>query len=49
MVGTATGLEDPADCPSAAEDGEVLPILVDPGTEGGPAVVDLSRDCGLLL
>ena len=35
MVGTATGLIDPANSPSAAEDGEVLPVLVDPGTEAG--------------
>ena len=31
MVGTATGLIDAADIPLAAVDGEVLPVLVDPG------------------
>ena len=37
MVGTASGLIDPANSPSATVDGEVLPILVDPGTKTGRA------------
>ena len=37
-LGTASGLIDPANSPSTAEDGVVLPILVDPGSKIGRAL-----------
>jgi hypothetical protein len=37
VVGTATGLVDPANCPAAAVDGVVRSVLTDPGTEAGRA------------
>src|SRR4029077_14924177 len=36
-VGTATGFVNAADCPSAAVDGVVRAVLVDPGAKAGRA------------
>jgi len=44
IIGTATGLVNATDCPSAAVNGVVRAVLIDPGTKTGRAKFESHYD-----